>query len=56
MQTMVQRISRSAVLGLFFFFLSAGLLHAQFPQIPQIPGLGGKSNNVGWMMRRSLPA
>jgi Protein of unknown function (DUF4197) len=46
MQTMAQRLSRSAVLGLFFFFLSAGLLHAQFPQIPQIPGLGGKSNNA----------
>ena len=40
---MAHRISRIAFLGLFF---SAGWLHAQFPQIPQIPGLGGKSTNA----------
>jgi len=40
---MVHRLSRIAFLG---FFLSAGLLHAQFPQIPQIPGLGGKANSA----------
>ena len=40
---MAHRISRIAVLGLSFLFLSSGLLHAQ---IPQIPGLGGKSNNA----------
>jgi hypothetical protein len=40
---MAHRISRIAFLGLFF---SAGLVHAQFPQVPQIPGLGGRSNNA----------
>lgn len=40
---MAHRISRIVVLG---FFFPAGLLHAQFPQIPQVPGLGGKSNNA----------
>src|ERR1700732_4424712 len=37
---MAHRISRIAFLGLFF---SAGLVHAQ---VPQIPGLGGRSNNA----------
>src|SRR5258706_8983894 len=41
--TMAHRISRVAVLGLFF---SAGLLQAQFLQIPGLGGFGGKANTA----------
>ncbi|MEO6805664.1 MAG: DUF4197 domain-containing protein [Edaphobacter sp.] len=41
---MAHRMSRIAIVSSLFF--SSVVLNAQFPQIPQIPGLGNKSNNA----------
>ncbi|MGH9597618.1 MAG: DUF4197 domain-containing protein [Edaphobacter sp.] len=41
---MAHHMSRIAIVASLFF--SSVLLNAQFPQIPQIPGLGNKSNNA----------